>query len=1221
MRYLFGNYVLDTQRAELHGAGAPLKVRRKVLQVLVYLLAHRDRVVPKHELLEHLWPDQFVGDAVLKTCITALRKALGERGRAPRFVRTLHGQGYRFVAAVEVREHRPPDEVPPARPRHPGEDTTHQAEAPAPALVPPLADLRSTPVEVHDGEHKQLTVLCGALAEVPSLTARLSPEGLYRLLQAWLALVQEVVQQYDGTLTLNAGERFTALFGAPAAQEDHARRAVLAACDLRERCQTALPQHAPGDACAVTMQLGVHSGPVVAGTLGGLPQRPYTAVGEATQVALRLQQDAAPGMVCISATTYALVQEEVESAPAHTLAMAGLSAAVPIYTVYGLRQRRAGVTGHGTQVRSRFVGRAREMALLQASLAQVAQGQGQVIGILGEPGMGKSRLLAEFRQRLAGQAVTYYEGHCLPYGQATPYLPLRDVVRQHCGLRATDPPEAVTAAVHRCVQAAGLHPEEGAAVLLQLLEMPVEDAACTQRSPEERKALTFRVLHQLSQSVCQRQPLVLAVEDGHWIDATSAAWLATLVERLAGTPLLLLVTYRPGYQPPWLGQSSATQVALPRLTPQESLLVVQGVLQTATVPAAVGHEIVTKAAGNPFFLEELSWTARTSGPAHPALTLPTTIQAVLAARLDRLPPTEKRLVQTAAVIGSAVPVPLLQAVTDVAADALPHLLERLQGAELLYETSLVPVPVYTFKHVLTQEVAYGSLLQDQRRALHAQVVKALEALAGDRLAEQVERLAYHALRGEVWDKAVPYCQQAGARALDHGAFHEALAYFDQAIQALTHLPDHSDTRRRAIDLRLAVRRPLVALGEYRRSLALLGEAEALARTLDDRVRLGQVLAHRAVALRQTGDLDGAIAAGQQALDLAAALGDSAMQVQASHSLGQAYYFSGEFGRAAELLRWSVEAADREAGTTSPLRFESRTWLVRTLSALGAFAEGRCHGEDALRLAPLAGRRGTPAMAHNNLGHLYVAHGDLAHAIPVLEQGLALCRAAGIRNQARVIMGDLGYAYALQGRLAEGCALLEEAIREAIRMGAHSAGRVAWLSEVCRLAGRSEEAGQHARQALDLARQRKERGYEAHALHQLGVVQAHADPPDVAQAEAYYQQALALAKELGMCPLQAHCHRGLGTLYATTGQWEQARAALSTAIEMYRAMDMTFWLPETEAALAQVESKRSWTAWATSPGSSALRYLEKQGYPLSSQDTHVLKGERHGNSDHYHSCEP
>jgi class 3 adenylate cyclase len=451
-------------------------------------------------------------------------------------VRTLHGQGYRFVAAVEVREHRPVDAGPPSLPRHPGADTPHQAATPFPALAPPRADLERPPVDGQDGEHKQLTVLCGALAEGPGLTARLGPEGLYRLLQAWLALVQEVVQHYGGTLLPSPGEGFVALFGAPVAQEDHARRAVVAACALQERCQTALPRHAPGDVRAVTVQLGLHSGLVVAGTLGMFPQQPYTAGGEATQVAWRLQQAAAPGTICLSAATYALVQEEIECASAGCLDVAGLPAAVPIYTVHGLRQRRAGVTGHGTRVISHFVGRAREMALLQASLAQVAQGQGQVLGLLGEPGLGKSRLLAEFRRRLVGQAVTSYAGQCLPYGQATPYLPLRDVVQQHCGLGATDQPEAVTAAVQRCVQAAGLRPEEDAAALLHLLERPVADAALTQRSPEERRARTFRVLHQLWQAVCQRQPLVLAVEDVHWIDATSEAWLATLVARLAGTP-------------------------------------------------------------------------------------------------------------------------------------------------------------------------------------------------------------------------------------------------------------------------------------------------------------------------------------------------------------------------------------------------------------------------------------------------------------------------------------------------------------------------------------------------------------------------------------------------------------------------------------------------------------------------------------------------------------
>jgi tetratricopeptide (TPR) repeat protein len=356
----------------------------------------------------------------------------------------------------------------------------------------------------------------------------------------------------------------------------------------------------------------------------------------------------------------------------------------------------------------------------------------------------------------------------------------------------------------------------------------------------------------------------------------------------------------------------------------------------------------------------------------------------------------------------------------------------------------------------------------------------------------------------------------------------------------------------------------------------LGEAEVLARALDDRARLGQVLAETARVLRQTGDSDGAIAAGQQALALAVELGESVLQVQASHHLGQAYYVVGDFRRAAELLRWNVEAVDRESRTPrTDWRLLSRAWLARTLSALGAFAEGRRHGEEALRLATLAGRGNTPIMVHGGLGDVYLAQGDLEHAIRVLEPGLALCRASGYRGGFfRGIVAGLGSASALQGRLAEGCALLEEAIREDIRTGAlgdDHPRRVAWLSEVCRLAGRGDEAWQHACQALDLARQQKARGNEALALYQLGTVQAHAAPPDAAQAEAHYQQALALAEELGMRPLVAHCHHGLGRLYHQTGRGAQARTALATAIDLYRAMDMTFWLPQAEAALAQVSA--------------------------------------------------
>jgi tetratricopeptide (TPR) repeat protein len=645
------------------------------------------------------------------------------------------------------------------------------------------------------------------------------------------------------------------------------------------------------------------------------------------------------------------------------------------------------------------------------------------------------------------------------------------------------------------------------------------------------------------------------------------------------------VNYRPEYQHGWASKTFYTQLRLDPLPPESAEALLKALLGDDSSLEPLKKLLIERTEGNPFFLEEsvrtLVETQVLAGEPGtyclaqdlPAIQVPPTVQAVLAARIDRLPQDEKSLLQTASVIGNEVPFTLLQAIAEIPDEALHPCLTQLQAAEFLYETNLFPERVYTFKHALTHEVAYNSLLLERRRGLHGRLVEALEALAPVRVVEQVERLAHHAVRGEVWGKAVTYCQQAGARAFDRAAFREAVAAFDQALQALAHLPEPGDTRGLAIELRLALGRALRVLGEHGRCRALFGEAEALARALDDRARLGRVLAQMAHVLRLMGDLDGAMAAGQQAFELAAALGDSALQGQTSLNLGQVYTAIGDFGRAAELLRQNVEAADRESDRLSTdVRIESRAWLARTLSEIGTFAEGRGHGEEALRLATLAGRGATPIVAHGCLGSLYLAQGDLEHAIRVYDQGLALCRASGYRGGfLRPIVAGLGYASALQGRLAEGRALLEEAISEGIRTGELRglASRLAWLSEVCRLAGRGEEAWQHARQAPDLARQLKERGNEARALHQLGVVQAHADPPDTEQAEAHYQQALALAEELGMRPLVAHCHLGLGRLYHQTGRGEPARAALTTAIDLYRAMDMPFWLPQAEAALAQV----------------------------------------------------
>jgi tetratricopeptide (TPR) repeat protein len=686
------------------------------------------------------------------------------------------------------------------------------------------------------------------------------------------------------------------------------------------------------------------------------------------------------------------------------------------------------------------------------------------------------------------------------------------------------------------------------------------------------------------------------------MNSETQSLLDGLVERLPTARLLLLVNYRPEYQHGWGAKTYYTQVRLDPLPEASAEQFLQVLLGQDLGLGSLKQLLIARTEGNPFFLEEsvraLSETGGLEGERGTyrlarqvaeamedlpqvgtqrglvpptKIQVPATVQAVLAARIDRLLPDEKRLLQTAAVIGNDISLALLHTISALPEELLHRCLAHLQAAEFLYETRLFPEQEFTFKHALTQEVAYDSLLLERRRGLHARIVEAMEGLAPERLVEQVERLAHHALRGELWDKAVTYCQRAGARANDRAAFREAVAAFDQSLQALLHLPKHNDTRVLATEIRLALGGALTRVGEYRQCLTLLGDAEALATGLNDRSRLGLVLAEMARVLRQTGDSDGAIAAGQKALELAVELGDSTLQVHASHTLGQAYNAVGAFGRAADLLRRNVEEADRETGTPSTdVRIQSRAWLARILGHLGAFAEGQRHGAEALRLATLNGRGITLIIAYGCLGHLYLIQGDLEHALRVLEQSLALCRASGNRSWFRAVATSLGYTSALQGRLAEGCALLEEGISEGTRAGAlqNQAYWLAWLSEVHRMAGRSEAPWQHARHALDLARRYHERANEALALHQMGVVYAHITPPGVAQAETYYQQALALAEELAMRPLQAHCHGGLGSLYAKAGRREQACCELSIAVELYRTMQMTFWLPQAEAALAE-----------------------------------------------------
>jgi tetratricopeptide (TPR) repeat protein len=521
----------------------------------------------------------------------------------------------------------------------------------------------------------------------------------------------------------------------------------------------------------------------------------------------------------------------------------------------------------------------------------------------------------------------------------------------------------------------------------------------------------------------------------------------------------------------------------------------------------------------------------------------------------------------------------LQAIADTSDEALYRSLAQLQAAEFLYETSLFPERAYTFKHALTHEVAYGSLLHERRRALHARIVAVLEALAGDRVDDQVERLAQHALRGEVWQKALAYSRQAGDKARTRSAYREAVVYYEQALVALEQVPDSRAATEQVIDLRLGLSGALNALGEVpERMLEHLRRAEALAETLGDQRRLGRVYVTMSLNCWLMGDVDRTIVYGQRTLVVATTLGHVGLQALAHLYLGRVYYDMGDYDRAVENLERNVAILQGDLlyehfGSNNIVAAVSRSWLSYCHAERGAFTEGLAMAEEGLRLAETGNNPFSQIEVCEGMSMLYLRQGDVRRAIPVLERAVGLCQDWHIPLFASLLAAALGLAYALDGRVSAALALVEQGMEQSLaRCRPRGLTLVTtWLSEAYLLAGRLEEARQRAAQALDLACQYQLRGVQAWALWLLGESTAGQVSPEGEPAVGHYRQSLALAEALGMRPLVAHCHLGLGTLYAQTGQRQQAQAELSAALDLYRAMDMTFWLPQVDAALASLPS--------------------------------------------------
>jgi class 3 adenylate cyclase/DNA-binding winged helix-turn-helix (wHTH) protein/tetratricopeptide (TPR) repeat protein len=1037
-----------------------------------------------------------------------------------------------------------------------------------------------------EGEHKQITVLFATLEGAMELLADRDPEQACKILDPVLERMMEAVHHYEGTVNKVMDDGFMALFGAPIAHEDHAARACYAALRMQEVVRQQSHEIRCAQGIELEIRVGLNSGDVVVRAIGTDLRMDYTAVGWTTHLAARMEQLAVPGSIRLSTETWRLSEGLIEVISLGPMPIKGLVKPVEVFELVGVGAARARFEAAASRGLTRLVGRDSEMSQLRDALDRARHGHGQVVALVGEPGAGKSRLVWEVIHSHPVRDWLVLRTGAVSYGKTTAYLAVIELLKGYFKIHNREDLDEIRDKVIGKLLALDDSLMPALSPLLALLDVPVDDAPWKALDPGQRRRRTLDAVRHLLLREGRDQALLLIFEDLHWIDGETQAFLDSLVEGLPVSRILLLVNYRPEYRHSWGNKTYYSQLQIDSLSPEIADALLDDLLGAEAAHGPLKRLLVEGTEANPFFLEEsvraLAETGALAGErgtyrltrAVDQLKVPASVQALLASRIDRLAPECKRLLQAAAVVGKVLPLALLLPIADIPAEEVRTALTRLQAAEFLYQVSQFPDIAYTFKHALTHEVAYGSVLQERRRALHCRILTAIETVFRDRLAEQIERLGYHAFQGQLWDKAVTYLRQAGVKAQRRSANREAMAQFHKAIEALRHLPPELSTIEQAIDIRTVdIRNSLVPLGQYEALLPYLLEAQRMATEVGDRPRECRVLLSLNEYFRLVGDPDVAIEAGQRALTLATDLNDLPLQTQASVVLGATFQRQGNYLDARETLMRNVRLLTGELnyeqfGHMNPPSVSSRTWLVWSLAELGEFAEGELRATEELQIAKRVGFHFGLVHAYFATGVLHLWKGQLGEAITALESGLESCRAGSIAIFFPLTAGSLGYAYALAGRPREGIKLLEQSAERLIEMHIvmnHSIV-LCWLSEACLLAGHVDKANASGELALKLAHENKERGHYAWALRLQGELAAHNVSPDIVLASARYNHAISLASQLAMRPLVARCHFGLGNLYRRADNREQARQQLTTAAAMFRHMGMTYWLGQAEAEL-------------------------------------------------------
>jgi len=992
---------------------------------------------------------------------------------------------------------------------------TEQARFASPETFTPryLAEKILTSRAVLEGERKQVTVLFADLKGSMELLAERDPEEARKILDPVLEQMMDAVHRFEGTVNQVMGDGIMALFGAPLACEDHAVRACYAALRMQESVKRYADEIHRAEGVPIQIRVGLNSGEVVVRSIGSDLHMDYTAVGQTTHLAARMEQMAMPGTILMPANTLRLAEDYVQVKALGPRAVKGLETPVEVYELAGAAPVRSRLQAAAARGLTRFVGRGGELDQLRQALERARAGHGQVVAVIGEPGVGKSRLYWEFTHSHRAQGWLVVESGSVSYGKASAYLPVIDLLWIYFQIETRDDARKIREKVTGKLFSLDRALEPALPALLRLLDVPVEDSTWQQLEPSQRRLRTLDGVKHLLLRESQVQPLIVMFEDLHWIDSETQALLDSLVESLPTTSLLLLVNYRPEYRHGWGGKSYFQQLRVDPLPPENAGELLRTLLGEDPSVESLKALLVERTEGNPFFLEECVRTlvetkalmgergAYRLARASDSLQIPATAQSILATRIDRLAPEDKRLLQAAAVIGKDVPFSLLQAIAEESDEVLRRSVGNLQAAEFLYESRLFPDLEYTFRHALTQQVAYESLLAARRQALHAAAGRALESLYAERLDQAYDQLAYHYSRTEDTAKATEYLTRFADKAAGMYAHADAVKALEEALAHAEKLPiDERERRslalvvRRAESLHFLGRRQDIVdlLLRHRERIERLGDpsltgqyhfwlgwahawlghrAEAfqnLSRSLEEATRIGDEAlmgrVHRALALEWTYSgrpMDEAVAHARQAVSLLELTRDRLWFSQALFSLSYSCYYTGDFDSAIE----AAGRLDAIGKTTGDRRAQAESAMAGlSYATRGDWTEGvevcrRCHD--------LAPDPFEAAFVLACLGKAYSEAGDFDRAVSTLEQGVQLADQVRSRQWREWFRTLLAEAYFLSGQMEKA----REAARQALEVstGLGYTWGIAWshqvLGRVALAQGAAPEAARHLDDAL------------------------------------------------------------------------------------------------------------------------------------------------------------